>query len=236
MRRSVITKMDEEEEEEVVSMMCGYTEGTSNETLQNGYKQPSPTNVTTGELIELLQRLQSSRLDDQRCSLPGTLSERLVVPVQPTGSNGISSENDKSKQKLINCEQMLNRILKSGHNKGQIIPLIAICNQEDFWIEDSGSSSRGSSTGNKWGDSTIITSSSSSSSSTSSSIDSGLSRVTNDENISENVGEIYREHFVGSEHFNFCGYVGAGGDSPVVMSIKFLNFESNSVVGTTLSP
>ena len=223
MRRSVIAKMDEEEE--VVSMMCGYTEGSSNETLQNGYKQPSPTNVTTGELIDLLQRLQSSRLDDQRCSLPGTLSERLAVPVQPTGSNGISSENDKSKQKLINCEEMLNRALRSGQNKGQIIPLIAICNQEDFWIEDSGSSSRGSSTGIKWGDSTIITSSSSSSSSTSSSIDSGLSRVTIDENTSENVGEIYREHFVGSEHFNFCGYVGTGGDSPVVMSIKFLNFE-----------
>ena len=220
----MITKMDEEEEEEVVSMMCGYNETRGNEANKNGYVQTSSNaNATTGELIELLQRLQSSRLDDQRCSLPGTLSERLTVPVQAQGNNGMSNENDKSSQKLINCEEMLNRVLKGGQGRGQVIPLIAILNKEDFWIEEQGSNStRGSSTGIKWGDATVIPSSSLSSSS---SIDSGLSRVTTDENLSENVGEIYREHFVGSEHFNFCGYVGAGGDAPVVMSIKFLNFE-----------
>ena len=221
MRRTAITKMDEEEEEEAVSILCEYDGSTSNTTLQNGGKEPSATHATTGELIELLQRLQSSRLDDQRCSLPGTLSERLAAPVSTPVNNGNASETDKSKQKLVNCEEMLNRILNS---RGHKIPLIAICNREEFWIEDPGFNSRTPSTGIKWGDATIITSSSSSSS-TSSSIDSGLSRVTNDENFCENVGEVYREHFVGSEHFNFCGYVGAGGDAPVVMSVKFLNYE-----------
>ena len=221
MRRSVITKMDEEEEEEAVSILCEYDNGNTNKTLQNGGKDPPTTHATTGELIELLQRLQSSRLDDQRCSLPGTLSERLAVPVPTPVNNGNVNENDKSKQKLVNCEEMLNQILNS---RGQKTPLIAICNKEEFWIEDLVSNSRSPSTGIKWGDATVITSSSSSSS-TSSSIDSGLSRVTNDENFSDSVGEVYREHFVGSEHFNFCGYVGAGGDAPVVMSVKFLNYE-----------
>ena len=226
MRRSTITKMDEEEEEEVASMIGGYNEDRGDGSLKNGYKPPSPTNATTGELIELLQRLQSSRLDDQRCSLPGTLSERIAVPIQQSSANnGIISEHDKYSQKLIYCEEMLNRVLKTGKNRGQFIPLISILNKEDFWIEETGSTSRSSSSGIKWGDTTVITSSSSLSSSTSSSIDSGLSRVTADENFSDNVGEIYREHFVGSEHFNFCGYVGVGGDAPVVMSIKFLNFE-----------
>ena len=221
MRRSVITKMDEEEEEEAVSIVCEYAEGNTNKPLQNGAKEPSTTHATTGELIELLQRLQSSRLDDQRCSLPGTLSERLTVPISTPVNNGNINDNDKSIQKLVNCEEMLNQILNS---RGQKIPLVAIYNKGEFWIEDLGSNSRSPSTGIKWGDATIIASSSSSSS-TSSSIDSGLSRATNDENFSENVGEVYREHFVGSEHFNFCGYVGAGGDAPVVMSVKFLNFE-----------
>ena len=72
--------MDEEEEEEVVSIM--YSNGFQDDLkgdLKRGYnkQQPSSANVTTGELIEMLQRLQSSRLDDQRCSLPGTLSDRL---------------------------------------------------------------------------------------------------------------------------------------------------------------
>ena len=72
--------MNEQEEEEAVSMMYGYEEGGGDQPLKNRYKQSSPTNVTTGELIEMLQRLQSSRLDDQRCSLPETLSEMLEVP------------------------------------------------------------------------------------------------------------------------------------------------------------
>ena len=41
--------MDEEEEEEAVSIVCEYAEGNTNKPLQNGAKEPSTTHATTGE-------------------------------------------------------------------------------------------------------------------------------------------------------------------------------------------
>ena len=71
---------------------------------------------TQSELFELLDRLQSARLDDQRCELPSS------------GKRMLSSQSDSRQN---SSKQMLQRILKHPPP----YPMIAVPPNGGYWLE-----------------------------------------------------------------------------------------------------
>lgn len=122
------------------------------------------------ELFELLDRLQSSRLDDQRCELPHLK--------QTSQSPSISDSRQ------VNSKQMLQRILKHPPP----YPMVALINQSSHWIQPC---SKGEQDQRK------------------------ILSLRQD----QEQDKMYRNHFSGYEHFNFCASDPENGQ-PLVLSIK----------------
>ena len=133
------------------------------------------------ELFELLDRLQSSRLNDQRCELPSNFSQK----VNP--SHGSSSSSSDSRQ--MASKQMLQRILKHPPP----YPMVALIHQGSHWIEPN----------------------------------SDLSLKCPRFEDAENEAKLYRLHFSGYEHFNFCASDPESGGQ-IVLSVKVTSDENNN--------
>ena len=132
------------------------------------------------ELFELLDRLQSSRLNDQRCELPSNFKN---------GSNsGTNTSQSNSDSRQMASKQMLQRILKHPPP----YPMVALIHQGSHWIEPDHK--------------TKLT----------------LSRFED----AENEAKLYRLHFAGYEHFNFCASDENG--QPLVLSVKVTSDENNN--------
>lgn len=118
------------------------------------------------ELFDLLDRLQSARLDDQRCELPSSSSAAAA-----SSNGGLASQVNSNRQ--LASKQMLQRMLKHPPP----YPMVALVHQGAHWVEpseDGGRSSR------------------------------PVSRVTCGPTMEEDTAKMYRVHFCGFEHFNFC--------------------------------
>ena len=118
---------------------------------------------TQSELFELLDRLQSARLDDQRCELPAASS----------GKRMLSSQSDSRQN---SSKQMLQRILKHPPP----YPMVALTNQCAYWSEP-----------NSEHNSCAIT----------------QPLVTCGPTHEEDSAKMYRLHFCGYEHYNFCANI-----------------------------
>ena len=172
---------------------------------------------TQSELFELLDRLQSARLNDQRCELPSMLSPML------------STQSD-SRQTA--SKQMLQRILKHPPP----YPMVALTNQSAYWTEPSGENKDGVNGGPP------------------------IKRpppssqqplVTCGPTHEEDSAKMYRLHFCGFEHYNFCATTGdvlpmtsseaptstttttpspstSSGGQPLVISIKICSNDENN--------
>ena len=133
------------------------------------------------ELFELLDRLQSSRLNDQRCELPSNFK---------TVSNGTTSQSSSDSRQMAS-KQMLQRILKHPPP----YPMVALIHQGSHWIEP---------------DSHKTT-----------------FKCPRFEDA-ENEAKLYRLHFSGYEHFNFCASDPENGGQPLVLSVKVTSDENNN--------
>ena len=118
---------------------------------------------TQSELFELLDRLQSARLDDQRCELPTSGKQ--------TGGKIRESDSRQNSSK-----QMLQRILKHPPP----YPMVALTNQCAYWTEPNSEHN-------------------------SSSVTKPL--VTCGPTHEEDSAKMYRLHFCGYEHYNFCANI-----------------------------
>ena len=116
---------------------------------------------TQSELFELLDRLQSARLDDQRCELPSS------------GKRMLSSQSDSRQN---SSKQMLQRILKHPPP----YPMVALTNQCAYWTEP-----------NSEHNSCAVT----------------QPLVTCGPTHEEDSAKMYRLHFCGYEHYNFCANI-----------------------------
>ena len=149
------------------------------------------------ELFELLDRLQSSRLNDQRCELPSVLSPML------------SNKQSDSRQQA--SKQMLQRILKHPPP----YPTVALSNQSAYWVEPNQDKGDGGGGG-------------------------GVKQplVTCGPTHEEDSAKMYRLHFCGYEHYNFCASLTdqtpdpSSGlqpqPQPLVMSIKICSNDENN--------
>ena len=150
------------------------------------------------ELFELLDRLQSSRLNDQRCELPSVLSPML------------SSKQSDSRQQA--SKQMLQRILKHPPP----YPTVALSNQSAYWVEPN--EDRGEGGGGGGGVKQPL--------------------VTCGPTHEEDSAKMYRLHFCGYEHYNFCASLTdqtpdpSSGlqpqPQPLVISIKICSNDENN--------
>ena len=118
---------------------------------------------TQSELFELLDRLQSARLDDQRCELPTSGKQ--------TGGKIRESDSRQNSSK-----QMLQRILKHPPP----YPMVALTNQCAYWTEPNSEHSNS------------VTQ---------------PPLVTCGPTHEEDSAKMYRLHFCGYEHYNFCANI-----------------------------
>ena len=146
------------------------------------------------ELFELLDRLQSSRLNDQRCELPSNFK---TSSVNNGGSSQSGSSLSSSDSRQMASKQMLQRILKHPPP----YPMVALIHQGSHWIEpDHHKNSHAQS-----------------------SLGSKCPRFED----AENEAKLYRLHFSGYEHFNFCASDPENGGQ-IVLSVKVTSDENNN--------
>jgi len=146
------------------------------------------------ELFDLLDRLQSARLDDQRCELPNFNNGSGKNSSQNSQGGGAGSNNSDSRQSA--SKLMLQRILKHPPP----YPTVALVNQGSHWIEPNVDPTAVNS--NKPNQLKVMCRNS--------------ARVDS----AEESARLYRVHFAGYEHFNFCANDIERGGQPLVLSIK----------------
>ena len=130
------------------------------------------------ELFDLLDRLQSARLDDQRCELPSAFN----YPSHTVSDSRQTSSKD-----------MLQRILKHPPP----YPMIALVKQASYWTETHENPQPHHSR-HRTRDSRLM--------------------INGGPTLDEDSARLYRVHFAGFEHFNFCASDENG--QSLVLSIK----------------
>ena len=134
---------------------------------------------TQSELFELLDRLQSARLDDQRCELPTSGKQ--------TGGKIRESDSRQNSSK-----QMLQRILKHPPP----YPMVALTNQCAYWTEPNSEHSNS------------VTQ---------------PPLVTCGPTHEEDSAKMYRLHFCGYEHYNFCANITSDTNNLSDQAIRCIN-------------
>ena len=158
------------------------------------------------ELFDLLDRLQSARLDDQRCELPNFNNGSGKNSSQNSQGGGAGSNNSDSRQSA--SKLMLQRILKHPPP----YPTVALVNQGSHWIEPNVDPTAVNS--NKPNQLKVMCRNS--------------ARVDS----AEESARLYRVHFAGYEHFNFCANDIERGGQPLVLSIKVSDPADSCTNGT----
>lgn len=180
---------------------------------------PQRSTTNHSDLFELLDRLQSSRLNDQRCELPSVLTgaSNKVLQQQTNSSSSLSSSSwnnsstsssshgaqktSSSPDGQFATRQMLQRILKHPPP----YPMVALTLPGTYWIEPSEDPNRRH----------------------------HQVRINCMPDNEEESAKMYRVHFSGFEHYNFCGIsdgAEAGGQQqqPLVLSLKIYSNDENN--------
>ena len=163
---------------------------------------PPTTNMSSmSELFELLDRLQSSRLDDQRCEMPS-----LSLPRQKTPglTSGVSTHNASGHSGP--CRHRLEQVLAAGTSP---YPQVVV-EGSSYWVDPSDQDAGDIEEGH------------------SERVMGGNTKVEAKFEIDDSARS-YRAHFLGYDHQNFTAVDDEFG--PVVLSIKHYNDKEGEMKG-----
>ncbi|XP_035705517.1 rap1 GTPase-activating protein 1 isoform X3 [Folsomia candida] len=148
----------------------------------------------SSDLFEMLERLQNSRLDDQRCVLPSYFTQSS----REDGSKSPASNMTSSTGSALSSPPPSKELLEEVLSRPGPYPMVVLPRRGGYWVEGAGSESppEFSSLSNNCNTGTMP-----------------KPKIDQDE-----TALAYRKYFLGKEHYNFCASDEKLG--PILLSVK----------------